>query len=110
MSGHTSLAGMTWIPGGAFAMGSESHYPEEAPVREAAVEGFWIDKRPVTNLDFLRFVKETGHVTVAEQVPDAADYPGAKHELLFAQGRAIDYARHGRPAPIAGVHALTARG
>ena len=29
---------------------------------------------------------------------------------LFAQGRAIDYARHGRPAPTAGVHALTARG
>ena len=29
---------------------------------------------------------------------------------LFAQGRAIDYARHGRPAAAAGVHALTARG
>ena len=28
---------------------------------------------------------------------------------LFAQGR-IDYARHGRPAAAAGVHALTARG
>ncbi len=84
MSGRTSLAGMTWIPGGTFAMGSEGHYAEEAPVREAAVEAFWIDKRPVTNLDFLRFVKETGHVTVAERVPDAADYPGAKRELLFA--------------------------
>jgi hypothetical protein len=29
---------------------------------------------------------------------------------FLAQGRAIDYARHRRPAPAAGVHALTARG
>ena len=33
--------GMTWIPGGAFRMGSDHHYAEEAPAREAAVEGFW---------------------------------------------------------------------
>ena len=25
--------GMVWIPGGAFRMGSDVHYPEEAPVR-----------------------------------------------------------------------------
>ena len=38
----------------------------------------------MTNLEFMRFVKATGHVTNAERVPDAADYPGAKPELLFA--------------------------
>ena len=76
--------GMRWIPGGTFAMGSEDHYPEEAPVREATVGGFWLDEHPVTNLEFTRFVKETGHVTVAEVVPDSDRYPGAQPELLFA--------------------------
>ena len=36
-------AGMTSVPGGTFAMGSEDFYPEEAPVREAEVDGFWMD-------------------------------------------------------------------
>jgi formylglycine-generating enzyme required for sulfatase activity len=48
------------------------------------VDGFWIDQATVTNRQFARFVAKTGHVTVAEQTPDAADYPGAKPELLIA--------------------------
>jgi formylglycine-generating enzyme required for sulfatase activity len=76
--------GMVSIPGGAFVMGSEGHYPEEAPVREMTVECFWIDERPVTNLEFLRFVKDTGHVTAAEQAPDPAQSPDAKPDMLFA--------------------------
>jgi len=75
---------MRWIPGGTFAMGSDRHYPEEAPVRQVAVDGFWMDEHPVTNLEFLRFIKATGHVTSAERPPDAGGYPGAKPELLFA--------------------------
>ncbi len=75
---------MVRIPGGTFAMGSEDHYPEEAPVREVTVDGFWMDERPVTNLEFLRFVKSTGHVTSAEQTPDPADYPDADPDMLFA--------------------------
>ena len=43
-----SEAGMTWVPGGEFAMGSEDFYPEERPVRRVAVDGFWIDDAPVT--------------------------------------------------------------
>jgi sulfatase modifying factor 1 len=76
--------GMVSIPSGTFVMGSERHYPEEAPVREVTVVGFWIDDRPVTNLEFLRFVKDTGHVTSAEQAPDPAQYPDAKPDMLFA--------------------------
>ena len=41
--------GMAWIPGGAFLMGSAHFYPEEAPPRRVAVDGFWIDVAPVTN-------------------------------------------------------------
>lgn len=74
--------GMVWIPGGAFAMGSEDFYPEEAPVREAKVEGFWIDARPVTNRAFAAFVEDTSFVTSAEIAPTAEDYPDALPEQL----------------------------
>src|SRR6516165_11539490 len=67
-----------------FRMGSDRHYPEEAPARQVAVGDFWIDRTPVTNRQFRKFVNETGHVTVAELPPDAKDYPGALPEMLKA--------------------------
>jgi formylglycine-generating enzyme len=73
---------MVWIPGGTFVMGSDQHYPEEAPAHPVSVGGFWMDRHTVTNQQFARFVAKTGYVTVAEQTPDPADYPGAKPELL----------------------------
>ena len=75
---------MVWIPARTFLMGSDRHYPEEAPAHRVTVDGFWIDRAPVTNADFARFVAETGHVTFAEIAPDAAQYPGAKPEMLRA--------------------------
>ncbi len=69
------MEGMVSIPGGEFAMGSDDFYPEEAPVRRVGVEAFWIDERPVTVGEFRRFVKETGHVTVAERSPEPSEYP-----------------------------------
>ena len=74
--------GMTKIPGGAFRMGSADFYPDEAPVREVEVDGFWMDERPVTAAEYRRFVRETGHVTVAERAPTAEEYPDADPELL----------------------------
>jgi len=59
------MSDMVFIPGGTFRMGSDSHYPEEAPVHRAGVAGFWIDRTPVTNRQFKEFVKATGHVTFA---------------------------------------------
>src|SRR5688500_17561062 len=57
---------MVEIPAGTFRMGSNEHYPEEAPVHTVAVDGFRIDRTPVTNDQFAAFVKATGHVTFAE--------------------------------------------
>jgi formylglycine-generating enzyme required for sulfatase activity len=74
--------GMMWIPGGRFRMGSDRHYPEEAPARPVTVDGFWIDARPVTNLEFSRFVEETGWTTFAEIPANPADYPGALPQML----------------------------
>jgi formylglycine-generating enzyme len=73
---------MAAIPGGRFLMGSDHHYPEEAPAHEASVAPFWIDRYPVTNAQFKRFVEQTGYVTLAERPASREDYPGAKPELL----------------------------
>jgi formylglycine-generating enzyme required for sulfatase activity len=75
---------MVWIPGGAFLMGSDHHYAEEAPVHEVRVGGFWMDRFAVTNRDFRRFIETTGHVTLAEKPPRAEDYPSARPEKLVA--------------------------
>lgn len=39
---------MAWIAGGDFAMGSDDFYPEERPVHQVTVDGFWMDEHPVT--------------------------------------------------------------
>ena len=75
---------MVWIPGGTFRMGSDRHYPEEAPVHRVTVDGFFIDRTPVTNAQFKEFVNETRHVTFAEIAPDPKDYPGALPHMIFA--------------------------
>jgi sulfatase modifying factor 1 len=69
--------GAVLVPGGEFRMGSERFYPEEGPVRTAVVTDLWVDEHPVTNAAFRRFVKDTGHVTVAERAPDPEDFAGA---------------------------------
>ena len=74
---------MAWIPGGTFRMGSGDFYPEERPVHEVTVDGFWMDDHPVTVAEFRRFVKATGHVTVAEQPLNPDDYPDADPSLLM---------------------------
>lgn len=63
-------------------MGSDRHYPEEAPAHRASVSGFWMDITAVTNRDFAAFVEATDYVTLAERPANAADYPGARAEYL----------------------------
>ena len=82
--GQAPFADMVWIPGQTFRMGSDRHYPEERPAHRVSVDGFWIDRYPVTNARFARFVEASRHQTFAEQVPDPAQYPGALPEMLYA--------------------------
>jgi formylglycine-generating enzyme required for sulfatase activity len=80
--GKPPAEAMAWIPPGTFLMGSDRHYPEEAPAHKVKVNGFWIDRHTVTNREFKRFVETTGHVTLAERPADPADYPDANPEML----------------------------
>jgi formylglycine-generating enzyme required for sulfatase activity len=70
------------IAGTTFRMGSDAHYPDEAPVRAVTVDGFRIERHQVTNHDFAAFVEATGYETVAERPLDPADFPGAPAENL----------------------------
>ena len=90
--------GMVFVPGGTFAMGSADFYPEERPVHEVVVDGFWVDEHPVTNQEYGRFVEATGHRTLAERAPAAADYPDADPSLLVP-GSAV-FAGSRTPVPL----------
>jgi formylglycine-generating enzyme len=62
---------MIRLPGGPFLMGTdyEGAFPEdgEGPVRELTLNSFWIDRFPVTNALFGKFVQETNYRTEAER-------------------------------------------
>jgi formylglycine-generating enzyme required for sulfatase activity len=75
---------MVFVEGGTFPMGSDRHYPEEAPVHRVTVSPFFIDRTPVTNRQFREFVNATNYVTFAEIAPDPKDYPDALPHMLKA--------------------------
>jgi len=63
------------VPAGRFPFGDRV-YPEEQPITDVTVAGFWMDRTEVTNDQFAEFVNATGHVTVAERPVDAQAHPG----------------------------------
>jgi len=99
--------GMVWIPGGEFSMGANDPPNmddvgmkatlDARPIHRVYVDGFFMDKTDVTNGQFAEFVKATGYVTVAERVPRAEDYPGARPENLVAGGVVFSPPDHSVP-------------
>ena len=70
------LEGMAWVPGGRFWMGCGGcDLPDAVPVHAVAISGFWMDRAPVTNTEFGRFVAATGYVTLAERQLDPKEFP-----------------------------------
>lgn len=87
-------AGMVWIPGGEFSMGSDdtgeslcsiSGVTRDAqPIHRVAVDGFWMDATEVTNAEFAQFIAATHYKTVAETAPTKEEFPTAPPENLIA--------------------------
>ena len=73
---HPGLTELVAVPAGTFAMGSDRFYRDEGPVHDEEVGALAIERHPVTNAQFARFVADTGHVTVAERPLDPELYPG----------------------------------
>jgi len=57
---------MILIPAGKFTMGSEK-YPDQKPEQSIHLHSFFIDKYPVTNKQFTKFVEGKKHKTEAEE-------------------------------------------
>lgn len=70
-----ALTPLVEIPAGQFRMGSEDHYPEEAPTTEVRVADFAMERAQVTNRQFQVFVRETGYRTIAERPLDPEQFP-----------------------------------
>ena len=56
--------------------------PDALPAHRVTVDGFWMDRTPVTNAEFQRFVDATGYVTVAERKLNPKDFPGVPTDKL----------------------------
>ena len=100
---------MVWIPGGEFSMGAQDPHDmhdavgmqatsESRPVHRVFVDGYWMDATEVTNEQFAIFVKATGYVTVAEQIPRAEDFPGAPAATLVPGSVIFSPPKH--PVPL----------
>jgi sulfatase modifying factor 1 len=89
---------MITLPGGVFLMGTD--YPlgfpadGEGPIREVRLDPFLIDRYPVTNSSFARFIDATGYRTEAEtfawsfvfegDLPESAAPAGSEDRVLSA--------------------------
>ena len=87
---------MVQIPGGKFVMGSDAHYPEEAPAHQVAVGAFWMDEHTVTNDEFRRFVDATGYVTLAEKPAERRRLSGREARAARAVVRRVPQAARTR--------------
>jgi formylglycine-generating enzyme required for sulfatase activity len=76
-------AGMVWIPGGTFWMGSDE-FDDTKPIHKVYVDGFWMDRTEVTNAQFAAFVQATGYVTVVERPLDPKRYSKGRTEKPFS--------------------------
>src|ERR1700735_3996591 len=81
VSSQDASAGMVWIPGGRFWMGT-NHMEDAQPVHEVEVKGFWMDRTDVTNEEFARFVKATGYMTIAERPLNQKEFPNLAADEL----------------------------
>jgi sulfatase modifying factor 1 len=73
--------GLVWIPAGTYAQG-DTVYPEEGPIRQMRVGGFWMDRHEVTNGEFASFANATGYVTTAERPVDRSAHPELSGQML----------------------------
>lgn len=90
--------GMVYISGGVFIMGSDAQYAEndEGPEIQVKVDPFLMDETEVTNVQFAKFVNETGYITVAERPVDwdqiKKDLPEGTpkpHDSILAPGSLV---------------------
>ena len=101
-------AGMVYIAGGEFSMGSldptemfcggDQPMDDARPLHRVYLDGFFMDATEVTNEEFGSFVQATGYVTVAERKPTREEFPNAAVENLVAGS--VVFSPPPRPVPL----------
>lgn len=98
-AGAATPAGMIFIRGGEFIMGSEEPMFDDArPLHRVRVGSSWIDATEVTNREFKLFVDTTRYRSVAERPPDPREFPGVAASELVS-GSAV-FSSPGRPVSL----------
>jgi len=72
------------IPAGDFVMGSDDSEPDERPAHRVHLDDFLLAVHPVTNAEYRRFVRETGHRAPAiYELPLVVTAGGPERERSF---------------------------
>ncbi len=82
----TTLQDMIVIPGGTFRMGSDNHYPEEAPAHRVTVDAFLDGPHTGDEQPAVRRIRQRNRPRgrlPAETPPDPKDYPGALPHMIW---------------------------
>src|SRR3954462_10274850 len=88
------------IPAGEFLMGSEDAEDDERPVHRVHVDDFLLGVQPVTNAEYARFVRDTGHRPPAiSELPIVVKAGGPERERSFRQVGAPYVWEEGDPQP-----------
>lgn len=70
------------IPSGHFLMGTWHGRPDETPVHCVEIDKFAIQRYPVTNKEFVEFVKDTNYITEAEISGEGRIWTGNKWQVI----------------------------
>jgi formylglycine-generating enzyme len=90
------------IPAGDFLMGAADGQPDERPVHRVRVSEFFIGRFPVTNDEYARFIRATGHPAPAiDKLPLIA---AGEREKLYAEFSAPYVWTNGEPPAGQGSH------
>jgi sulfatase modifying factor 1 len=96
------------IPAGEFLMGSEDAEEDERPVHRVHLDDYFISVQPVTNAEYARFVRDTGHRSPAiYELPLVVKAGGADRERAFRQSGGPYIWDQGHPAAGRGDHPVT---
>jgi sulfatase modifying factor 1 len=93
------LPEMALVPAGEFQMGSDDGDDDERPVHRVELEAFLMGVHPVTNAEYARFVRDTGHRAPAiYELPIVVTAGGREREKTFrAVGQAYIWPEHEPP-------------